>query len=472
MQLIKQLFFLCLVTFVNTLYAQIPDEYTLKVSAKISNQGTGLKPAFGEWKVYPTRTIATLAGFNAEKELKLSKYGGRLDKKTSATGFFYLKKIDGRWWSVDPEGYLFIHKGVNDIKPGESERNKAAFNKQFSNEEDWASMTTDMLFKLGFNGTGAWSSYKYLRNTERPLAYTVMLDFMGSYGRQKGAYQQSGHLGYPDNTIFVFDPGFESYCDTYAQQISVNKDDKNLYAYFSDNEMPFYKKTLDNYLSKKDTADAGCQAARNWLKERKLSVADITDKERNMFLGFVAERYFSIVSKAIRKYDPHHMYIGCRFNAYEKNVPEVFQAAGKYLDAVSVNYYDQWTPQAQHMRNWASWSGKPFIISEWYTKAEDSGMANFSGAGWVVKTQQERGLFYQNFTLGLMESGDCVGWHWFKYQDNDPTNKNVDPSNADANKGILNNNYQLYKGLTQKMNDLNEKAYVLIDFFDARKKGQ
>jgi hypothetical protein len=277
-------------------------------------------------------------------------------------------------------------------------------------------------------------------------------------------------LGYPDNAIFVFDPEFEKYCDEYARQINVNKNDKNLFGYFSDNELPFYKKSLDNFLSKKDHQDAGYIAAEKWLNEHHYDKAAITDQVRNEFLGFVVDRYLSIVSKAIKKHDPNHMYIGCRFNGYEKTVKEVITAAGKYLDLLSINYYDHWTPDTGDMRNWAAWAGKPFIITEWYVKGEDSGMGNYSGAGWVVKTQQERGLFYQNFTLGLLESGNCVGWHWFKYQDNDPTNKNVDPSNTDANKGILDNKYQLYIGLTDKMKELNLQVYHLINFFDNRKK--
>ena len=48
---------------------------------------------------------------------------------------------------------------------------------------------------------------------------------------------------------------------------------------------------------------------------------------------------------------------------------------------------------------------KPFIVTEWYAKGMDSGMANTTGAGFVVKTQADRGRFYQNFTLGLLESG-------------------------------------------------------------------
>jgi hypothetical protein len=463
---------LCLFFACASCFAQDNNEYNVNIGAKISNQGSGKPPGFSEWKDYPTRTVTSLIGFQPQKKFKLSRYGGRMDMKAYATGFFHVSKVNGRWWSVDPDGYLFIDKGVNDIKIGESERNKKSFDVSFGNNDRWAEETTKTLQGLGFNGAGAWSSYKLLKgviNDKAPLAYTVMLDFMGSYGRKKGAYQQSGHLGYPDNTIFVFDPGFEKFCDGYAAQIAENAGDKNLYAYFSDNELPFYRKTLDNFLSKKDTLDAGYLVAKKWLNDQGISKEQITDQHRNLFLGIVAEKYFSIVSRAIRKYDPNHMYIGCRFNAYEKNVKEVMQAAGKYLDAISINYYDQWTPQVQHMNNWTQWSGRPFLITEWYVKGEDSGMGNYSGAGWIVKTQEDRGLFYQNYTLGLIESGNCVGWHWFKYQDNDPTNKNVDPSNTDANKGLLDNNYQLYKGLTDKMRELNDQVYPLIDFFDKRK---
>ncbi|MES2277564.1 MAG: agarase [Bacteroidota bacterium] len=459
--------------FFTEVFAQSASEYKLTVSAKISNQGTGQKPGFREWKDYPTRTVTTLNGYHPTNDEKQDAYGSLIGQREKATGFFYVTKVNDRWWCVDPEGYLYINKGMNDVNIGASDNNKAAFNELFKNNQDWALKTTQMLTEMGYNGAGAWSNYKVLTDLKgkaQPLPYTVMLDFMGSYGRNKGAYQQSGHLGYPDNAIFVFDPEFEKHCDQYARQISINKNDRNLFGYFSDNELPFYRKSLDNYLSKKDHADAGYQATQKWLNDHHYDQNALTDQMRNEFLGFLVDRYLSIVSKAIKKYDPNHMYIGCRFNGFEKTVKEVITAAGKYLDLLSINYYDHWTPDTGDMRNWTAWSGKPFIITEWYVKGEDSGMGNYSGAGWVVKTQQERGLFYQNFTLGLLESGNCVGWHWFKYQDNDPANKNVDPSNTDANKGILNNKYQLYNGLTDKMKELNLQIYHLIDFFDKRKK--
>jgi hypothetical protein len=61
-----------------------------------------------------------------------------------------------------------------------------------------------------------------------------------------------------------------------------------------------------------------------------------------------------------------------------------------------------------------------------------------------------------------------VGWHWFKYQDNDPSDPNAEPSNRDANKGIVSFTYQPYQPLVDRMRQINLNAYALSDYFDAR----
>jgi len=122
------------------------------------------------------------------------------------------------------------------------------------------------------------------------------------------------------------------------------------------------------------------------------------------------------------------------------------------------------------MKRWTEWSGKPFLITEWYAKGMDSGYSNLSGAGWTVKTQRDRGLFYQNFTLGLLESGDCVGWHWFKYMDNDPADLSTDPSNRNSNKGIVTIRFAPYAPLLEAMKELNSQVYSLAEHFDGRKR--
>lgn len=448
------------------------EEYSLQVEAMVPNSE---KKTYGEWKKYPTRTIETLQGYVPGKPVAQNRYGGRTDRRLKATGFFHAVKEKGRWWIVDPEGYPMVNIGMNNVSTAATDSARGLMMQRYGSREAWAAQTQQLLDSLGFNAFGAWSDNETLlknkQQADRPFSYTIIRNFMSDYGKKKGGtYQASGHTGYPDNTIFVFDPEFEVFCDEYARQLTQYKDDKNLFGYFSDNEMPFQRLSLDRYLRKKDTTDAGCIAAKKWLREKGIDTSAITDKVRNEFLGFMAERYYSIVSRAIKKYDPNHLYLGSRLHSYEKKVPEVFRAAGKYVDVIAVNYYREWTPLQEDVVNWEAWSGRPFIITEWYTKGGDSGMPNYSGAGWIVRTQKDRGLFYQNFALALLESGNCVGFHWFKYQDNDPTNMKTDPSNRDANKGIVTLGYAPYRDLVSRMKELNDNVYTLIDFFDNRKK--
>ena len=150
--------------------------------------------------------------------------------------------------------------------------------------------------------------------------------------------------------------------------------------------------------------------------------------------------------------------------------PELFKACGPFVDVVSVNYYFAWTPDPAKLAMWAGQTGKPVLITEWYAKGADSGMGNTGGAGWLVRTQQERGIFYQHFALGLLQSRDCVGWHWFRYADNDPDDKTVDPSNRDSNKGIVTARYEPWQPLLDAMKPLNERAYGLVKFFDNQSK--
>ncbi len=61
---------------------------------------------------------------------------------------------------------------------------------------------------------------------------------------------------------------------------------------------------------------------------------------------------------------------------------------------------------------------------------------------------------------------NCVGWNWFRYMDNDPTDATADESNNDSNKGLVNNYYDYYKPLTSHMQALNRNRYNLIRYFD------
>ncbi|MFM6982600.1 MAG: hypothetical protein ACKOXF_00590 [Chitinophagaceae bacterium] len=437
-----------------------------KVRSKKNNQ-----VSFSDWRKFGTKIIDQIQSNLPSNSTPFNQYGSNLNLKQKATGFFRTEKINGKWWTIDPDGYAGLHIAVNSIQPGKSNRNIQNFSSKFGNDKNWAEQTALLIQNNGFNGAGSWSEtdriIEYNRTAKKPIAYTVMLNFMSEYGNKRGGtYQEAGHKGYPNNTIFVFDPEFETFCDQQAKKLLKYKDDKNLFGYFTDNELPFSLKNLEDYLSLANKKDPGYVAAKKWLDEKGIAAENIRPEHQAEFLGYVANRYFSIVTKSIRKYDPNHLCLGSRFYSGEKNVPQFMQAAGKYIDVVSINYYGVWTPSQKSLQNWEKWSGKPAIITEFYVKAEDSGLANQSGAGWIVRTQADRGLFYQNFCLGLLQSKTCIGWHWFKYQDNDPTYTKADPSNNDANKGIVNNNYESYDQLLDQMKKLNWNRFNIIDYFN------
>ncbi len=421
----------------------------------------------GEWKDYSARTLATLET-NVAADKGDSKYGGAPGPKEKATGWFHVKQLNGRWWLIDPDGYRFLSKGVNSVTLGNSQKNQAALRARFGTEQQWAGQTAALLTQHGFNSTGSWSRTDLLRQTKPRVPYTLMWNFMSSYGKRRGGtFQQPGHTGYPNDAIFVFDPAFETFCDEHAKQLLATRDDPYLLGHFSDNELPFRDNVLDNYLGLPES-DAGYKAAVAWLNERKKSKADIHDADRTAFLEFATERYFRLVAQAMRKYDPQHLYLGARFHGRVLNYEAVLRAAGKHADVISINYYNRWSPEPERLRQWAAWAGRPILITEWYARAMDSGLPNTTGAGWTVKTQADRAAFYQNFTLGLLEAKVCVGWHWFKYLDNDPEDTTVDPSNRTSNKGLVTSRYEEYRTLLDAMRALNQRAYGLIDYFDKR----
>ncbi len=429
------------------------------------------------WEEFDTRTVSGLGGFKPVENTKTNIYGGDLEsEKLEATGFFRVEKIGDRWWYIDPEGYRYFQKVVVGVRKGTTQRHKDALKEKFGTTKGWISETSDLIHSLAFSGSGSWSDEVTIEeyNASHPesiLTRARIVNMMSAYGKKRGGtYQLAGHTGYPNSCIFVFDPGFEEFCDEAAQVLIKDKDDKNIVGYFSDNEMPLGLHNLEGYLTIEDKADHGRVYAEKWLKEKGITAEQITDEHREEFAGLVAERYYRIVSTAFRKYDPNHLYLGSRLHEAPKYVQSILEAAGKYCDVVSINYYGRWTPEVDVMKNWGEWAQKPFIITEFYTKGMDSGLANTSGAGFTVNTQQERGHAYQHFVLGLIESGNCVGWHWFRYQDNDPTAKGVDPSNIDSNKGLVDNDYNHYEPLANSMRELNVNAYRLADWFDARKK--
>jgi len=409
----------------------------------------------GAWAETPVRTIRDVAGFEPAEDVALSRYGGWKARQVEATGFFHTRKIGGRWWLVDPEGYLFISAGLCSVSREGVNRDLTAADRVFGDAAGWALATSELLGERRFNSLGCWSDWRPFRASTRPMPYFPRWNFMSTYKNQRQS--DRGPRGYPNQCMPLFDPEFEEFCDQHAQQLAATKDDPWLVGHFSDNELPFRPNLLELYLQLPET-DTGNQAARTWLAEFRRETgrapdADVTQAELDGFLEHAARRYYTIVNQAIKKYDPNHLYIGSRIHGRTIR-PAVFRGATA-VDVVSVNYYHRWSPEHERLAAWVEESGRPFISSEWYAMKLDSADVETSGAGFRVATQRDRGLFYQNMVIGLLEHPGCVGWHWFKY-------------GGDAegsSRGLVSTGFEPHTDVLDVMQQVNEQVYPLAEHF-------
>lgn len=427
------------------------------------------------WIPRPSYLLSELKNFE-EKTVSLDKYGGNTEINLESTGFFHAKKYNGRWWIVDPEGHPWYSVGIGGVRMNSTSNGQEALKQKYGTIEKWSEETANLLWDNSFNSFGGSSNTEALNKVKtRKIPYTesprVIRDFYRSLGVSIDYSNLDNGIGdeYKKSMLPVFHPDFRSFSFNYfEEEISHLKEDPYLLGYFSDNELPFSGEVLYEFLKLEDNNPERI-VVETWISNNNIKRqkdGSFIQSDIDRFCEFYAETYFSIVKEAIMAADPNHMYLGSRLHRGATYVPEIWKAAGKYVDVIAYNMYREWTPPYEQMDLWYTASEKPFMITEWYAKGMDSGMENESGWGWTVKTQSGRADYYETFTLKLLSHPACVGWHWFKYMDNDPSNLRADPSNTNSNKGVLNNRYEPYTELLSRMKQINKNVYGLINYFD------
>lgn len=427
----------------------------------------------GEWRARDTRLVAGLEGYTSLGPVETNAYGGWTARREKATRFFYVQKVSERWWFVDPEGCLFLSQGINMIvEPA----NEQEMSDAFGGRAGWAKAVGRQLKNNSFNTAGGWSSGA-LAGSDSGLVRTVTMHVMESFAKKMGLIESKQSMShFHEDCIPVFHPAFPAFCDDYCRRLDDSRNDPWILGIFSDNELPLPVELLDRCLGIGDDKPAlhpNREAAREWLKANVPGGATgaVTAEHRQKFVAFVADRYYSVMREAIRKHDPNHLYLGSRLLALVGHIGKnefFWRMIGKHLDVISINYYDVWGPDLDRIATWEGLAGKPLMITEWYAKAQDvPGMANTGGAGFLVRTQDDRAKYYQHFVLRCLESKRIVGWHWFKYIDDPPSSKRGDNAGG-ANKGFVDVNHVPYKILFKSAAEVQQEAYPLTTFFDRR----
>ena len=316
--------------------------------------------------------------------------------------------------------------------------------KKYGTKAAWETNTLARLDKWGFNmlGAGCDSDLRH-----RGLAHTIYLDIGGKMTKKGGECAirpNPGNVpcgGFPN----VFSPEWERMCEQVAQEMCVkSKDDPDLVGYFIDNELAWWgnggmweddalagglfgcvvalppehsaRKALDEFLG-------GGSRGRSPSHAKEAKVA---------FLSLVAERYFSVATAAIRRADPNHLILGCRFAGFKGAHEVVWRAAGRYCDIVTFNCYP-WVDldsgdvmAGTALRNMrfddalaerCSWTQKPFMVTEWSFPALDSGLPCLHGAGQRFRTQHERTRATEVFLRAMIASKPIVGHSYFMWVD-------------------------------------------------------
>jgi hypothetical protein len=175
----------------------------------------------------------------------------------------------------------------------------------------------------------------------------------------------------------------------------------------------------------------------------------------------VAETYFKACVEAIRRHDPNHLVLGCRFAG---QAPDIWDIAGKYCDVVSFNIYPRIDvergvpePVLKQVNEWGKAAARPMMVTEWSFPALDAGLPSRHGAGMRVDTQEQRAKCFGHFQDFLFRLPFIVGSCYFMYLD-EPALGISSTFPEDSNYGLVSGNDEPYPTITSVAARLNPLA--------------
>jgi len=372
-------------------------------------------------------------------DFNTSQYGGFLETKVKSTGFFRVEQIDGKWWFVDPEGYLFFSTGSTGIgprsefsrikgreyiftlmPPGEeissasgmagqpanpSARPATSFiswnlYRRFGNEwyQKWMDFTVRRMDNWGLNTIANWSDATIGGSGRK--AYVATL---------RGWGIETGVMGMPD----VYDPGYEkSVDDAASSQCTPRKNDPFLLGYFIGNE-PAWPNREEEFVN---VILSGDDTPMKTALKQFLEKGD-TPENRKAFVHATYAKFINIVNSAIKKHDPNHLNLGLRFGG---SAPDVIIKASNGFDVFSFNSYG-YTVNPNIIKRISELTGLPMIIGEFHFGVPGRGLAPGLAQ---TSNQEERGVAYRYYVENAAANPAIIGTHWFQWIDQPPTGRN------------------------------------------------
>ncbi len=410
------------------------------------------------------------------------------------TGFFHVQRFGDKWWTIDPAGNAFFIIGTDHVNYNVHWCEALGYapyqknnEKTYGGEEKWADNAVERLKSWGFTALAANNSPS---TRYKGLPYMEFAALGQGFSSIDYITERTTWTGFPN----VFSAKWQQFCDDEAtKQCTPHKDDPWLIGYFLDNELEWYGKTgsLFNDTFKRPSDHTAKIALVDMLKTRyggdisafnlvwQTNASSFDDLLKLMeapksaspkaqedviaYAQLCADRYFAGTTSAIRKIDPNHMILGCRFAG---SAPDVWAADGKYCDIVSVNCYRNLDLVRGVMTDgfesdlagWHTKANRPMMITEWSFPGLDAGLPSVHGAGMRVRTQADRARAFTVFQKLLFSTPFIVGSDYFMWVD-EPALGIAKTFPEDSNYGLVDVNDKPYGPITEAATKLHARAY-------------
>ena len=376
-----------------------------------------------EWRAEEKELEGALPDYN------YSRYGGFKQKQIKGTGFFRIEKVDGRWWFVDPDGYLFLSHGVDCVSPGGGgntrdidkragmfrqlppeqfrQNNRGRESASFSSwnlyrrfGENFRGKANEMIIKRmekwGLNTIANWSNAAVYGLNKK--AYTLQL---------RGLAMDGSLMGLAD----VYAPDFATNMDSSMKSyLPENRDNPWIVGYFVGNEPSWLgqeARLCDLILEGDD------RPIRTELKKY-LQDGD-TPERKKQFIFQTFNIFLQTVKTTMKRYDANHLNLGIRFGNLNELDEQLMEICRNAFDILSFNCYDM-KPNKEMMDRALRLTDRPMIIGEYHFGTVDRGLAQ---SLWQVESQQQRGVAYRYYTEQAYAHPGMIGTAYFQWCDQD-----------------------------------------------------
>ena len=380
------------------------------------------------------------AGDFSTEPYNYSKFGGYKDRRVEGTGFFRVEEIDGRWWFIDPEGYLFLSVGVDCVNYG----NGGSIRAYGQRPEMYKELPSEEVMEKLYPGSqgngrqqpslGMWNLYRRYGDDFAEKAKEMTLKRMDKWGVNTIANWSNLSIAADGGKAFLTslsrigqDPELMGYCDVFAPDYKSRMDEsiKKLTAryagnpwlvgYFIGNEPAWINEEVRLCQIILDGEERPVQKAlKSYLK-----VNGDTEKTRRDFIMKNFEVFLRDVQNTLKKYDSDHLNLGFRFGDPDGLKDEVLEICGKYFDVFSFNCYSL-APDHKTMDRVLETAQLPMIIGEYHFGTVDRGLAQ---SLWQVESESQRGVAYRYYTEQGYSHPGLIGTGYFQWADQDITGR-------------------------------------------------